>query len=377
MYQDSIIVEGTCHTYHVSERNALNPQAVGMGNGLFEIINNLHPDGYELPPEKWFKDDTAQELADLLWLETDVDVARFQSTKLTDYFADGMNRLDTGVDLRDRYGEFRVPSVLGSVNPLADDALEEMERQVEEDGVDGFKLYPAFFEDGRTLEMRLDTPDVGVPVIEKAVELGVPHIAVHKAVPYGQTNFETYDVGDVENAASMFPEVTFEVVHAGLSFLEETKFLLQRYPNVWANLEITTFLVAESPMNFAEVLAELLVWGGPERIVWSTGPTAIHPQPLIEAFWAFEFPEAMRDNGVPPLTDEIKRMILGENALRMMGKDPAAVRATLERIDDEVARRRAAQDERPAPWSSIRPTGASEPMQQPKGTGTRHAAGDD
>jgi predicted TIM-barrel fold metal-dependent hydrolase len=375
MYKDNLIVEGTCHTYHVSEQNALNPQAVGMGNGLFEIINNLHPDGYELPPEKWFKDDTAQELADLMWLETDIDLARFQSTKLTDYFADGMNRLDTGIELREKYGEFRIPSVLGSVNPLADDALEEMERQVEQEDVDGFKLYPAFFEDGQTLEMRLDNPDVGVPIIEKAVELDVPHIAVHKSVPYGQTNFDEYDVGDVEDAASMFPEVTFEVVHAGLSFLEETKFLLQRYPNVWANLEITTFLVAESPMNFAEVLAELLVWGGPERIVWSTGPTAIHPQPIIEAFWEFQFPEAMRENGVPPLTDEIKRMILGENALRMMNKDPNAVRSKLGDIDDEVARIRAEQEERPEPWSSIRPTGASGPMQQPKAG--QKAAGDD
>jgi hypothetical protein len=366
MYQGNIVVEGTCHTYHVTEENALNPPAVGMGNGLFEIINNLHPDGYELPPEKWFKDHTAEELAGLVWLETDIDLARFMSTKLTDYFADGMNRLDTGVELRDEYGDFRVPSVIGSVNPLADDALEEMERQVEEEDVDGFKLYPAFFEDGKTLDMRLDNPDVGVPIIEKAVELGVPHIAVHKSVPYGQTNFKNYDVGDVEDAASMFPEVTFEVVHAGLSFLDETKFLLQRYPNVWANLEITTFLVAESPMNFAEVLAELLVWGGPDRIVWSTGPTAVHPQPLIEAFWDFQFPDALLENGVPPLTDDIKRMILGENALRMMGEEPGEVRSKLRNVDDTVARLRAAQDERPAPWASIEPTGASEPLQHPR-----------
>lgn len=375
MYEDTLVVEGTCHTYHVTEANALNPPAVGTGNGLFEIINGFHPDGYEMPPEKWFKDDTADELADLMWLETDIDVARFFSTRLTDYFADGMNRLDTGVELRDAYGDFRVPTVMGSVNPIGDDALAEMERQVDEEDVDGFKLYPAFFEDGQTLDMRLDSPDVGVPIIEKAVELGVPHIAVHKSVPYGQTNFETYDVGDVEDAASMFPDVTFEVVHAGLSFLDETKFLLQRYPNVWANLEITTFLLAESRMNFAEVLAELLVWGGPERIIWSTGPTAVHPQPLVEAFWEFQFPDMLLENGVPPLTDEMKRMILGENALRMMGKDPDDVRSKLADIDDRVARLRAAQDERPEPWASIEPTGASEPMQQPRGRQT--PAGDD
>lgn len=367
MYRGNLVVEGTCHTYHVTEENALNQPAIGTGNGLFEIINALHPEGYGLPPEKWFKDDTARELGELMWLETDIDIARYMSTKLTDYFADGMNRLDTGVELREEYGEFRIPTVMGSVNPLAEDALAQMERQVQEEEVDGFKLYPAFFDDGQTLDTRLDDPDVGVPIIEKAVELGVPHIAVHKSVPYGQTNFKTYDVGDVEDAASMFPSVTFEVVHAGLSFLDETKFLLQRYPNVWANLEVTSFLVAESPMNFAEVLAELLIWGGPERIVWSTGPTAIHPQPLIEAFWEFQFPAPMLENGVPPLTDEIKRMILGENALRMIGKDPDAVKTKLEDRADRVAELRAAQDERPDPWVAIEPTGASAPMDRPRG----------
>ena len=375
MYEGNLVVEGTCHTYHVSEENALNPQAVGTGNGLFEIINALHPDGYEMPPEKWFKDDTARELAELMWLETDIDIARYMSTRLTDYFADGMNRLDSGVELREEYGDFRIPTVMGSVNPLSDDATEQMERQVEEENVDGFKLYPAFFEDGQTLDMRLDNPDVGVPIIEKAVELDVPHIAVHKSVPYGQTNFKAYDAGDVEDAASMFPEVTFEVVHAGLSFLDETKFLLQRYPNVWANLEITTFLVAESPMNFAEVLAELLVWGGPERIIWSTGPTAVHPQPILEAFWEFQFPETLLENGVPPLTDEIKRMILGENAVRMMGQDPDEVQSKLTEVDDAVAQLREEQDERPEPWASIEPTGATEPMKQPKAG--RKATSDD
>ena len=367
MYKGNIVVEGTCHTYHISEENALNPQAIGLGNGLFEIINHLHPVGYELPAEKWFKDVTAQELADLLWRETDIDMARFFSTKLTDYFADGMNRLDTGVKLREEYGDFRVPTVMGSINPLAEDALEDMERQVAEDDVTGFKLYPAFFEDGQTLDMRLDNPDVGVPIIEKAVDLGVPHIAVHKSIPYGQTKFKKYDVGDMEEAAAMFPEVTFEVVHAGLSFLEETKFLLQRYPNVWANLEVTTFLVAESPAGFAHVLGELLLWGGPDRIIWSTGPNAIHPQPLIETFWdEFQFPQHMLDNGYPPLTDEIKRMILGENALRMMGKDPDDVRTKLTEIDDEVARLRDEQGEPPEPWASIKPTGASGPLEIPR-----------
>lgn len=366
MYKDNLVVEATVHTYNVTEDNALNPPAKGMGNGLFELINALHPDEYALPPEKWFKDHTTEELATLLWRETDVDMARFFSTKLTDYFADGMNRLDTGVALRDRYGDTRVPLVMGSVNPLADDALAQMERQVRDHDVDGFKVYPVFFEDGQSLSMQLDDPDVGVPILEKAVELGVPHIGTHKAIPYGHSSFKYYDLEDVDEAAAMFPEITFEVVHAGMSFLEETKFLLQRYPNVWANLEVTAVLAAAQPHSFAEVLGELLVWAGPERIMWATGPTAIHPQPFIEAFWDdFQFPQSMIDNGYPPLTDDIKRDILGRNAVRFMGKDPATVEAEIRELEDDVARIRDRRSGKPEPWSSIEPTGASAPIPMP------------
>lgn len=366
MYKGNLVVEATVHTYHVTEENALNPPAKGLGNGLFQLINALHPEEYALPPEKWCKSHSSEELAQLLWRETDVDVARFISTKLTDYFADGMNRLDTGVELRATYGEERIPLVMGSVNPLADGALEEMERQVDEHDVDGFKVYPVFFEDGQSLSMRLDDPDVGVPILEKAVELGVPHIGTHKSIPYGHSSFKYYDMEDVDEAAAMFPESNFEVVHAGLSFLEETKFLLQRYPNVWANLEVTLVLAGAQPSNFAEVLGELLMWAGPDRILWATGPTAVHPQPFIEAFWDdFQFPQEMLDNGYPPLTDEIKRDILGRNALRFHGKDPAEVKADIENLEDEVARIRREQDGKPEPWSAIEPTGAPEPIPMP------------
>jgi hypothetical protein len=52
----------------------------------------------------------------------------------------------------------------------------------------------------------------------------------------------------------------------------------------------------------------------------------------------------------------------------MMGLDPDEVRSKLEGIDDEVARLRAEQDERLAPWTAIEPSGASGPMERPRGS---------
>ena len=76
------------------------------------------------------------------------------------------------------------------------------------------------------------------------------------------------------------------------------------------------------PMKFAEVMGAFLSFGGEDRIIWATGCMAFHPRPLIERFWAFEFPEMMLEGyGVPPLTKEIKKKVLGENAKRIIGLD--------------------------------------------------------
>ena len=48
-----------------------------------------------------------------------------------------------------------------------------------------------------------------------------------------------------------------------------------------------------------------------------------------ERMWEFEFPEELQARyGLPPLTEEAKRAILGENAARVLGLDIDAIRRT-------------------------------------------------
>jgi len=355
MYKDNLVVDATVHTYNHTEKNYKNDVAREFDQTSYGLVQNLTPEGYEIPPEKFFKNQTAEELEKLLFLESDIDYAIYHSTAITDYFKDGYSSLESGLNLRDRNPE-RV-EVLGSINPLADDALEEMERQVKELSVRGIKLYPVRFRNGQSLSLALDDPQAGIPLLQKADDLGVEHISVHKAVPIGQTAYKYYGVDDFHDAAGMFPDIDFEIVHAGFSFLEETKFLLGRYPNIWANFEVTASLMVAQPRDFAKVLGELLMWAGPDRIMFATGATLVHPQPLMERFWdEFQIPQDMQDEyGYPELTDEVKRKILGENALRFVGKDPEELRNTVQ--NDEWADRKAKQEETPEPWASLDPTG--------------------
>ena len=71
--------------------------------------------------------------------------------------------------------------LLGCVDPLSSDATDEIERQVEELDVDGFKLYPTFYRGGKVKPLRLD--DDLLPLVEKAHELGIEHLGTHKVFP--------------------------------------------------------------------------------------------------------------------------------------------------------------------------------------------------
>src|SRR5438309_11663220 len=79
----------------------------------------------------------------------------------------------------------------GAVNPLeGKKALDLMERQVKEYGAKAFKLYNVRYDYGEPFPLRMDDRRVAFPVFEKALELGVTTIGVHKGVPLGPQPIE-------------------------------------------------------------------------------------------------------------------------------------------------------------------------------------------
>jgi predicted TIM-barrel fold metal-dependent hydrolase len=201
--------------------------------------------------------------------------------------------------------------------------------------------------DGEVHSFRMDDPEVAFPIFERAQKKGLRSVAIHKAVPFGPVPIEPFLPTDVQGAAAAFPNLTFEVVHGGFAFLEETALLVARFPNVAINLEGASAYLANAPRKFAEILGTFMFWGAADRIIWATGSIALHPRPFVEAFWNFEMPEdLMRDYGFPPLTPDIKRAILGGNVARILGLDIEAMRKAA--AGDEFATR----SELAEPWSA-------------------------
>jgi hypothetical protein len=211
----------------------------------------------------------------------------------------------------------------GTINPLEGrKALELMELQVNEFGARAFKLYNVRYDYGQHFPWRMDDPKVAFPIFEKAQELGVNLIGVHKGVPLGPQHIEHTQTWDMDGAAENFPDINFVIYHVGLPFLDEVCWQLIRFPNLYASLAATVNFIARAPRQFAEVLGKLLFWCGEDRIIYGSEAPIWHPQWALKAFSEFEIPQDLVDGyGYPQLTEQGKRKILGENLLRLHGMD--------------------------------------------------------
>jgi predicted TIM-barrel fold metal-dependent hydrolase len=105
--------------------------------------------------------------------------------------------------------------------------------------------------------------------------------------------------------------------------------------NVYAELGTTWYLIMAHPREAAHVLGKLLSVLGEDQILWGTDSIWYgSPQPLIDAFRAFQIPQEYSVRyGYPRLTPSTKEKILGPNAARLYGMDPETVHAAVRQDD--------------------------------------------
>lgn len=320
---DVFVVDAVSHAYNLHPSNYAYEkyarQIVRMSLGLEKAM----PAEYRRTKETFVSDWDTRNTTNMLFRESSVDFANFHPQSIA-IFDDGLTALGKAKEFTARHPDRS--AALASVDLVGtDDPKQELERQADELDAHGVKVYPSYWDDDGHTEFEMDDPRLAFPVWQKAVDLGLDVIAVHKAVPFGTVPMESYEVGDVDETADSFPEINFEIVHAGMAFAEETAWQLGRHPNVYANLEITAMEAALAPESFIETLEDLLWTGGKgtvDKILWGCGTPQFHPQLLLEAFWNLDFPEMEWMGGKYTITEEDKRKILGENFARAHGFDP-------------------------------------------------------
>jgi len=327
---DAIVFDGVAHVFNFEKKNALGPAGEMFNNHLYAFHATLTPEGQTvLPPEEFLRQWTVDDIDEMVYRNSSTDMLCAMPLPLTDLFKDGLSPWEECAELASRNPDRTV--FWGSVNPLEGRrALDLMERQVGEFGAKAFKFYNVRYDYGRPFPWRMDDPQVAFPVFEKAQELGVNLIGVHKGVPLGPQPIEATQTWDMDGAAANFPDINFVIFHVGLPFIDEVCWQLIRHPNLYASIAATINFIVRAPRQFAEVLGKLLFWCGEDKIIYGSEAPIWQPQWALDAFWNFSLPQDLVEGyGYPQLTEQAKRKILGENLLRLHGMDVEATRAKL------------------------------------------------
>lgn len=335
----ALVLDAVAHSYNLSRDNYDDPDAAEALAGLaWALASDMGDERYSLPEDVYRTDWSVDDTAAILFGESDTDFAIIHPLPIY-AFKDGLSSIEKAAETLEKYPH-RFLGGYACIDPLrGKEALDSMERQVEMLNPLGIKLYPTSWHDGVVRNWHMDDPEIAFPVFEKARELGVDHIAIHKAVPSGLVPIgDAYGAKDVEAAAFRFPDLTFEIVHGGLAFVEETAIIMARHQNVWINLEIWNVVLARRPRVFARMFTDLLNLGGMpivDRLLWGQGSTLVHPRPGLEAFMEFQIPDDLLEGAgmfgpLEQLTPEHKRQILGGNYARMHGLDLEAAAKKIE-----------------------------------------------
>lgn len=236
--------------------------------------------------------------------------------------------------------------------------LDEMQRQFEELGVCGWKMYTGA-ELGEKCWWMNDDKNI-YPFWERSQKLGIKNLCVHKGLPLGYFNEEHCKPKDILKAAQDWPNLNFIIYHSGFrgfgnfgfsadipgSDPERPQYIpwisdvledLRKNPevrNVYFELG-STFgqMSALNPTVCLHMLGQMLQIVGADHILWGTDSIwGGSPQSQIERLRRLQMPESMIEEfGYTQLTEDIKAKIFGLNAARLFELDVKASRKAIER----------------------------------------------
>lgn len=324
--QEIFVIDGHMHFWDGSPENWRNKWGEAWIKCFYDYHLALTPEEAKWPFEKFCKY-TEDDLVRDLFLDGYIDMGIFNSTYLMEFFKKGFNTHVQNNVLKEKYPDRFI--LCGSFDPRwGEKGLETFRKMVEEYPIQGLKLYTAEWYNG-SRGWRLSDP-AAYPYLELCRELGIRNLHVHKGPTVYPLNKDAFDVHDVDQAATDFPDLNFIVEHIGLPRFDDFCWIAKQDANVYAGLAVAMPFIHSRPRYFGEIMANLLYWLGPDRILFGSDYAIWTPKWIIEKFLAYELPEDLKQEYGVDLTLETKRKILGENAARLYGIDIPTQKAKLQ-----------------------------------------------
>jgi hypothetical protein len=218
--------------------------------------------------------------------------------------------------------------------------LDEMNANAATGDVAAFKVYNAYGPNHRGFA--IDDPAIGLPVVQRAHDLGVKTFIAHKGLPLVAFDSSVNGPDDMVAVSRQFPDMNFVIFHAAWDKdrregpynptasrgIDTVLAALDRHQvppnsNVWVDLGTVWRVLLTRPNEAGHAVGKLLKRVGVDRLLWGTDAVWYgSPQPQIMAWRAFQIGTQMQERyGYPALTDDVKRKVLGLNAAALFGID--------------------------------------------------------
>ena len=233
--QRYFVVDSHMHFWDASPQNWVAGQE-NYAKGWIECFHayqGLGPPDTHWPIEqfqKYSEDDLMKDVFE----DGHVDVAIFQPTYLKEWYRTVSTRPSRTARWPRGTRQFIVNT---RWDPREGDAgLKQLEENVARWGSKGVKLYTAEWREG-SRGWTLKDPEA-YRFLERCQELGIKNIHIHKGPTIWPLDKDAFDVEDVDDAATDFPDLNFIVEHVGLPRIEDFCFMATQEPNVYAGLSV-------------------------------------------------------------------------------------------------------------------------------------------
>ncbi|MFC4944871.1 amidohydrolase family protein [Pseudonocardia sp. GCM10023141] len=310
------IVDSHSHFWDASREN-WKPGAEQYAKGWIDCFYGYHQLG---PPETHWDYEhylkvSPEDFERDMFEEGHVDHAIFQSTYLREWYTTGFNTIDQNAALLEKWGNRLL--VNGRFDPREGDAgIKQLEEDHKKYNFKGVKLYTAEWNNG-SRGYKLSDPE-SYRFLEKAQELGIKNVHVHKGPTIWPLDKDAFDVADVDHAATDFQDLNFIVEHVGLPRIEDFCFMAVQEPNVYAGLSVVIGgLMHARPKFFAKVIGELMFWVGEDKMLYGGDYNIWVPKWQVEGFVDWQMPDDDAFTDYAKLTTATKKKILGLNAARL------------------------------------------------------------
>ncbi|MFB6102200.1 MAG: amidohydrolase family protein, partial [Haloplanus sp.] len=276
--EDVFVIDSHLHMWDATEENIIHEGGEQFIQCFYDYHTAFTPEERQWSLEEYRKYGPERMKNDLFG-NAAVDMGVFQPTYLTDFYDEGFNTAEQNAELAEEYPERFVLN--GTFDPRdGEEGLEYLEELNDKYDLQGVKLYTAEWR-GDSKGWRLDSEE-SFRFLEKCAELGIRNIHPHKGPTIRPLNRDAFDVADVDDAATSFPELNFVVEHVGLPRLDDFCWIAAQEPNVYGGLAVAAPMAVHRPRKFGEIMGELLFWLGEDRLLFGSDYALWNPDWLVD-----------------------------------------------------------------------------------------------